>query len=175
VNWSYVAGFFDGEGTVGFTPRKGHGFRAYVSVAQTDNNGHLVLRKIQAFCLSEGVKLNLYPVRRLKNTHVLSSFKHETVKRFLEAVNQFLIVKQVSAARALQEISEREWRVAATKEQRRKAARLYLTGVSMEEVKKRFHISQEALQKGLSECGQRMRTRSESAKLMWRDGRRKAA
>lgn len=175
MNWSYVAGFFDGEGTVGFLPRKGHGFRTYVSMAQTDNDGHLVLKKIRSFLLSQGVKLSLYPVRRLKNTSVLCSYKHETVKHFLEFVLPLLIVKKVAALRALQEISDREWRVAATIEQRKKAAKLYLAGASMEEVKKRFGIGQEALHKGLSECGQRMRTRSESASLMWKCGRRKAA
>lgn len=173
INWSYVAGFFDGEGSVHSRLRDQHGLRVGVVMAQK-NNGTSVLLKIKKFCLSEGVHLNLYPVRSLENGQALASHKHETVDRFLKKVYPFLIVKKPAAKRALLAIRIRRWQKTATLKQRKDAALFYLSGRSLESVKAKFKISQEALHKGLSEIGSRMRTRSESAFLAWSSGRRAA-
>lgn len=56
VTWAYLAGFFDGEGTICVGSTRGMQW----SVAQAHERGRDVLRRIQSFLAIRGIKSSLY-------------------------------------------------------------------------------------------------------------------
>lgn len=173
IDWSYVAGFFDGEGTIYCTRRKSHGLNVAVSIPQKDNGSH-VLKKIQPFALSKGIPLYLHPIRKYEGTQAIRTDKHTSVAKFLKRVYPFLIVKRKEAKRALIEIEKRKWRQHVCYRNQSEAATAYIKGVPMQKVKAEFRIAQETLKREIKKQRGRMRTISEGQTLSWRR-RKKAA
>ncbi len=86
MNWSYIAGFFDGEGSVS---HNGRGFR--VSIPQTSEK---VLRNIERFV---GYGTIIYNPRRKihwKDTWIYYIARQNDVNKFLKKLRPFLIVKK---------------------------------------------------------------------------------
>jgi len=66
ITWQYIAGFFDGEGTLGWNSAQDT-FQLQVNIAQNEaNNRCKVLEAIQRFLNREGIPSNLYPVSQKK-------------------------------------------------------------------------------------------------------------
>lgn len=95
MNWPYIAGFFDGEGTAMLCSKS---FR--VAIPQTNKQ---VLQEIQRFLHGVGIRTSLstYPMRSNKLAKkpiwVLNSSTRESVVLFLRATLPFLRVKKVVA------------------------------------------------------------------------------
>ena len=93
INWAYVAGFFDGEGSIVFT-----GSTCKISIAQ---NTRKVLENIQAFLMSEGITHSWVtespprPFNRQPNTLYHLAFSHaDNVRLFFDSVLPFSVVKK---------------------------------------------------------------------------------
>ena len=95
MNWNYIAGFFDGEGTFG-KYNDNNGYK--LSISQSNEK---VLKDIQVFT-NIG---HIYPLKKRKlywkNAWVYYIAKEEDVYYFLNKISNKLIVKKESVALAL--------------------------------------------------------------------------
>lgn len=154
MNWAYVAGFFDGEGCVG---KYAH---FHVSMNQAEPHD-LVIYAIQDFLTTQGVESRVdvsHSGRRNHNAvHVLSLNKQSEVKKFLEGVLPFLIVKREKAEEVLAEVSGRlalrsqpHWRSSLHQvpvREVRRLWRLWQRGTTQEEIGHMLGISQKQVSK----------------------------
>ena len=102
MDWHYLAGFFDGEGYVGFDlcGGRGVGISPEVSIVQADPMGFQVLSEISEFLLKNGIKSTLRfrsYTRTGKRTFFLRVRSRDGSVRFLVGVFPFLRVKKVKA------------------------------------------------------------------------------
>lgn len=99
TSWQYVAGFFDGEGTVCYYRKRGQLLPSLCAQMVQKTDG--VLRKISDFLEAEGVhsKVKFRPpgkhVRSKTGMFSLHIWRRDSAKRFFERVLPFLIVKKV--------------------------------------------------------------------------------
>ena len=107
MNWSYIAGFTDGEGCIGCRQSGKWGFYYPVSLAQSGCEGLEVLREIATFLEKEGVTAKVY-TRKAPLTgfskriqHSLYVGQRSSVEKFLRGVLPFLRVKRLKAQDAL--------------------------------------------------------------------------
>ena len=142
-------------------------------MAQRDN-GSGVLKRIKAFLYSEGVPLNIYPVRSCQDTHTLCTHKRAIVKKFLLQIYPYLIVKREESKRALEIIYKRDWYERAGPERRRKAAVLYQQGHSVLQIKSLLKMSKESICRGLCEHRVGRRNKHDVMTLAWRLRRKNA-
>ena len=100
VNWDYIAGFFDGEGsisTMNYTWRSGVA-STVVTLSQSGEEGRVILEKIMAFLLENGIKSYISTAKRpekyrqMRNLRICS---REGVMRFLMAMRPRVSVKKV--------------------------------------------------------------------------------
>lgn len=92
MSWAYIAGFFDGEGTV--TVRQGH-----VTIFQKEKR---VLEKIQKFLAEQGVYSTLHHRQDRKHNnlgYVLAQWqlcvrRRQSVRMFLGGIRPYAIVKK---------------------------------------------------------------------------------
>lgn len=100
MNYSYIAGFFDGEGTV-----YSNNDKINVSIPQTNFE---VLNEIVKFC---GVG-NVYKTKKIEDHHkdawVLRIAKREDVLAFLENIVGFTILKKQIITSFIVKLKERE-------------------------------------------------------------------
>jgi hypothetical protein len=107
VDWGYVAGILDGEGTVAFNhPGTRVGFSVRISIAQSGNIGRTMLQLVNDFLHRQiGVSGEIYsrknPVAGNKDIHALYFFKREEVKDLLSKLMPYLIIKKVVAQDSL--------------------------------------------------------------------------
>ncbi|MDP3004156.1 MAG: LAGLIDADG family homing endonuclease [Candidatus Azambacteria bacterium] len=93
MNWRYIAGFFDGEGTIA---HNGKGFR--ITIPQTNE---LVLQKIKLFVGSGNI---IYIPKRKSHwsdSWVYYLARQSEVYKFLLRINPFLIVKNNAVKRVI--------------------------------------------------------------------------
>ena len=126
MNWPYVAGFFDGEGSVVFT-----GDTCKITMSQ---NSRDVLEKIQAFLLDNGlshcwiVTTPPRPWQRMPNTKYDLSFSNaDNVRLFFNGVLPYCIVKRDKILEAIPRLSWNSQR-RPTEEQYALATRLLKNG-----------------------------------------------
>ncbi len=98
MNWSYIAGFFDGEGSI---THNGKGFR--VTIPQTSEP---VLQKIKSFASYGNI---IYNPRRKSHwsdgwTYYIA--KQSEVYKFLLKIKPFLIVKSAVVNKTIPELKE---------------------------------------------------------------------
>lgn len=114
IGWEYVAGFFDGEGCVSIVKQNGKLKRIDVGLFQSEPQAE-VLRRIEKFLAREGIvgRWKYHSTHRSENAsttvHLVIN-RQESVRRFLEAVYPYLIVKSEKSAIALGLLYEKERR-----------------------------------------------------------------
>jgi len=96
MNWSYVAGVFDGEGSLSMQRKV-----ALVSISQSGEEGRVLTGAIRLFLRSQGVRSYVYPVKTTgfgkKQKYELHIHKRESIRRFIHGVYPHLYVKKVKA------------------------------------------------------------------------------
>jgi len=96
-SWAYVAGFFDGEGTI--IIKRGNtsgGYGFHFSIAQSHARGLAVLRRIQAFFASNGIKSAVYTARP-DDCNSLYISKRSEIEKVLLRLMPYLIVKKTES------------------------------------------------------------------------------
>ena len=101
MNWSYIAGFFDGEGSLWFARAStGGGIHAQITIGQSSE---LVLQKMAAFLVGHGILAKVSQRKKQegnlqkKEFFVLYVTNLINVRKFLEGVMPYLVVKKVGA------------------------------------------------------------------------------
>jgi hypothetical protein len=145
MNWSYVAGFFDGEGHVGNHSRAYDAWR--ISMAQRAT-ARIVIEEIYDFLQENGIRSRIYEnfmagsgkYRGKTHMAVLTITKAQYLEPFLLGVLPFLIVKKERAELAL------KWAIATVAKQKASADKLelaldaYAGGMFAKEIETTFHI-----------------------------------
>ena len=96
MTWEYIAGFFDGEGSI---THNGSGFR--ITVSQTNQD---VLNEIARFTDMGYIIMVTKRKSHWKDAWVYYIAKQQDVHRFLECCKTYLIVKKDLANKALPKI-----------------------------------------------------------------------
>lgn len=166
MDWSYVSGFFDGEGCVFI----GRNNRPVVTVSQTVGE-HNVLEKLKAFLQAHGISsANIYSISRKhhnpkwKDAHTLQIGKSKDVEIFLRNCLPHLIVKVSKATEALSLITnqDRKW---CRQEDVRVAIEEYAQGATIEGLRRKYGIGAKTLRKSLVANGIRVRKTWENGAL----------
>lgn len=107
MNWEYIAGFFDGEGSTSIIDKKYCNWRISQGIKQNK-----VLYQIQIFLKSQGIKsyLYTYPTVASKMSY-LHITKHKDVLKILENLYPYLIVKKKVAKIEMDFIKNKKWRL----------------------------------------------------------------
>lgn len=100
MNWGYVAGFFDGEGTFHYVSTHGN-IVPYISIAQSGAIGRLALEDIKEFLASNGIDSGI-DRKEIKGGNYQLAYslrvrKREHVDAFLRGVLPYLRIKKVKA------------------------------------------------------------------------------
>ena len=102
VTWTYIAGFFDGEGNVGIfsnRARRGNG-TPVVTISQTGERGRILLEAIGEFLGKYGIK-SYYGRRKAHGNnaaqYTIRICNREHVAKFLRGVFPYLWIKKVEA------------------------------------------------------------------------------
>jgi hypothetical protein len=100
LNWDYIAGFFDGEGSLSmmnFTHRDTLA-AAVVTISQSGDEGLAVLTEMQTFLAERGIKAYLHRPRRIKRYRPMHNLKicaRPSVSLFLQAMLPRVRIKRV--------------------------------------------------------------------------------
>jgi intein/homing endonuclease len=98
MTWEYIAGFFDGEGSI---THNGKGWR--ISIAQTNKE---VLDRIKVFTKIGGVFEVVKRQSHWKDSWVYFIAKQGDVYKFLKNINNLVIVKKEKSNKVLPELEE---------------------------------------------------------------------
>jgi len=96
MTWNYIAGFFDGEGSITFA---GKGYR--VTISQTN---YKVLDDIKKYSNIGDIFKETKRQKHWRDSWVFYVAKQEKVLLFLKKVKPFLIVKKENAEKAILEL-----------------------------------------------------------------------
>lgn len=136
MNWDYIAGFFDGEGTFG---NYGSGYK--ISVTQTNKK---VLEKIQSFTKLGHIHHLKKRKSHWKDAWVYYIAKQEDVYIFLNKILDKLVVKKETSSKALpklrKKIKNRERQRIRTIKRKRQAKNLRKEGFSYRQIGKKLGI-----------------------------------
>lgn len=97
MNWAYIAGFFDGEGSI---TRNGSGFR--ITIPQTNLE---VLKKIQAWTGFGHIRTTVTRQAHWKQSWTYAISKQTDVLTFLRGVQHWVIVKRSSTLATLLQVT----------------------------------------------------------------------
>lgn len=151
MDWSYLSGFFDGEGSINIR----NGFRqngkthksVQLILAQVFYQAD-VLEKIRDFLLNEAIHSSVHirqpklVISQLHAMHILSVSRYSDVWKMLEKMLPLLIVKRQKAIEALEFLREHDWRPSSRRiEIGEKIVKLYQRGESMPTIAKEFGYS----------------------------------
>jgi hypothetical protein len=148
MSWTYIAGFFDGEGCIGFYPAK-NTTRVLVEMCQAEPREH-VLFEIQGFCASQGINLTHRVVARRGNhapTHKLYTVNRAVASEFLKRVEPYLHVKLLKAQEMIAWADENPTRRGARPRPIKKSTvkemiRLQEEGMSQQAIADKFGFNQ---------------------------------
>lgn len=96
MSWEYLAGFFDGEGTIRLSNRATHW-----SIAQSQDRGRRALEEIQRFLGDQGIPSGIHVKRRRDGMYTLWISKRASVERIGRATLPYLRIKKVEMQDAL--------------------------------------------------------------------------
>jgi hypothetical protein len=97
MSWQYIAGFFDGEGSMGINVG---GRRLGVYIAQSGPLGLLLLGRIRSFLDEQGVKSSVYETGKAgKHRRTMPSYRigmcgFDSALRFITCVFPYLYIKK---------------------------------------------------------------------------------
>jgi hypothetical protein len=94
LNWSYIAGFFDGEGHATLSKHK-----LQAGITQAGEMGRVTLGEIRDFLIQYGIKARLYPKKQVtghKKLYMLS-FSPSSAESFLRSLLPYLRIKRTTA------------------------------------------------------------------------------
>ena len=57
INWAYIAGFFDGEGNLGYGYRTNNTFSPRITLCQSKDRGYETLKRIKEFLEQQGLQV----------------------------------------------------------------------------------------------------------------------
>lgn len=110
MDWSYIAGFFDGEGCVTYSRPRNNGviYKQYPYLTFSNTN-EKVLASIQEFLSSSGIrsKLNSFSrkhrsERGWKECYTLNIYDKHSVQECIYGMHPYLIVKALDAEWAME-------------------------------------------------------------------------
>jgi len=101
VTWAYLAGFFDGEGSLGCSQTRGGRIGSFrVTVAQSGREGLDVLSRARDFLAAEGVDAYVYSRKATgmgkRPMHYLCISAFHSLRRFLRGILPYVVVKRVN-------------------------------------------------------------------------------
>lgn len=136
MQWEYIAGFFDGEGSILF-----NGKRFRITMAQTN---HEVLEQIRVYAGFGNIFKAYKKKAHWKDCWIYFVARQEDVYTFLAKVSPFLIVKRALAARTIPRLKK----VIVNKHQRsrlsmfrkREVKKLRKNGLTYREIGKELSI-----------------------------------
>lgn len=102
MSWQYIAGFFDGEGSIG-TGVHSTGRQATAYIAQSGPVGLLTLRRISEFLTENGIKNSVFESGKAgKHLRTMPSYRlalcgYTSVVKFLTALFPYLYIKKTFA------------------------------------------------------------------------------
>ena len=99
--WAYVAGFFDGEGSISISGSQVRSPRFVIQIAQ---KSRIVLDKIQTFLSTRGINSRVYArtdAAHVNGMHNLYIGTADDVLKFLRNVRPYVIVKKQTAEDAM--------------------------------------------------------------------------
>lgn len=182
MDWSYVAGYFDGEGTAGLWRQRKYGYLARISWCNTHEES---LRAIQAFIGCGHMSKPRTHGLGSKPVFVLSVSRRADIIRVLDAMMPHLIIKRDVSAKvrdhALHNIKDEPGRrgqvVALTEDELRQLH--WGDGHSIMEISRQLGVSHSAVsrvmkQRGIpvrSRAGMKMPPRSEETRARMRMAR----
>lgn len=99
LDWSYVAGFFDGEGYACVRRTKDNGLSFQAGMAQGGPEGKSVFDDMMTFFAARGIKADVYRHSRSVNKQMwaLRIVSRDSLCKFLEAVLPYLRIKKVQS------------------------------------------------------------------------------
>ena len=106
MNWSYIAGFMDGEGSVMFQSSSAS-FSVTVALSQSGSPGKILLEEIRSFIRGYGIRSAIQSKKPKKGElakkimHSLRLGQRESVCKFLTNVIPYLHMKKTPAQDAL--------------------------------------------------------------------------
>ena len=175
MDWSYVAGFFDGEGNI-WTGRYKHAPNSraiHIAISQAESNARPI-RVLAGFLRAHQIRFSVGwtpPVLRKQRQLRLRITDHRAARDFLSRLIPYLILKKRSAERAIKLIDSKPWRLKRHPTKAiREAYSLYRTGASVRDIRKVAGINERTLIDGWKKMGLKRRTQSEAA-LLWRKHR----
>lgn len=151
MNWSYVAGFMDGEGSIQNYDR-GNARQICVAFTQSEPQAY-VLSEIQRFLAEHGIdsKLRTCSTKRKGQSQwcVLTIHKREHVFKFLKRVERYAIVKYQAVSELLAFIEQDGLRRPGQRrhdnfdlKEAKHMARLHKAGMSQEAIARQFSTYQ---------------------------------
>lgn len=102
MSWPYIAGFFDGEGSIGVSSSNS-GRKAGIYIAQSGRMGQIVLEEIQTFLRLRGVDSSVFCTgitgiaKRTKPSYRLGVCGFTGTVTFLKGVLPYLRIKRAQA------------------------------------------------------------------------------
>lgn len=136
MNWDYIAGFFDGEGSVTlYKETKNKWGRAVkINIEQKDTKS---LKAIKKFLLENGLnKVGLYS-RKTRTTSCIQIQNKFDIALFLENIIPLIIVKRKKSIKCLKFVTSKWYAVGHySKEEKQKAINLYKEGKNYFEISK---------------------------------------
>src|SRR5947208_8699022 len=135
MDWAYIAGFFDGEGTIGTTSQRHTRIYTYwrLGISQKRRKD-VVLDKIREFLQAQGIRCKIKPACGIK-CETLDICAKDSIVLFLENCLPYLVVKKDKTELALAHIKSRKWRSSfIPNEIMETAMSLYREGISWREV-----------------------------------------
>lgn len=151
MTYAYVAGFFDGEGSViAYFNKKYKAHHDHYALTLTQKD-HDVLKEIQAFVGFGNLYVDRKGIGRLKFAH------HTEQQKFIEGVLPFSIVKKKKLQQAINFVTSRDW-----DEFHQRGKRLDGKAISVDyelgklsgrDLAEKYHVSLATIQRKLREIG----------------------
>lgn len=104
MDWSYIAGFFDGEGCVHLHKRKCRGWRRCLTIGQKDPEP---LEVIQEFLYKQGINLRFYKYSNNGNAfYTLYVSKIRDIEKVIRNILPYLVIKREACEKMLDNIAQ---------------------------------------------------------------------